>query len=131
MNEGKILLVEDEIDLSELYRYVLQKAGFTVLAANNGEDGLKLARDNPDARLMLLDIMLPKMHGIDVLKRLKEDSTTQKLPILLLSNLTEENILQQALELGAAGYIVKVRFTPQQVVEKVKEFITPKDQPPK
>ena len=63
------------------------------------------------------------MHGIDVLKNLKADSATQNMPVVVLTNLTEETVVQEALHLGAAGYLVKVRYTPQQVVEKVKEFI--------
>jgi DNA-binding response OmpR family regulator len=119
----KVLLVEDDLFIRELYVEVLQKEGFTVLTADDGEAGLALGKANPDAAIMLLDIMLPKMHGIDILKNLKSDAATKILPVLILTNLTEENVVQEALHLGAVGYLVKVRFTPPQVVEKVKEFI--------
>lgn len=121
---GKILLVEDDLFIRELYVEVLKREGFTVLTADDGEAGLKLGQTNPDALIMLLDIMLPKMHGIDILKNLKANPATQVLPVVILTNLTEETVVQEALHLGAAGYLVKVRFTPPQVVEKVKEFIT-------
>ena len=124
MVAGKILLVEDDLFLSDIYKEVLTKEGFQVLSADDGEAGLHLGQNNVDAQLMLLDIMLPKMHGIDILKRLKADPATSKLPVVILTNLTEETVVQEALSLGAVGYLVKVRFTPPQVVEKVKEFIT-------
>ncbi len=121
--KGKILLVEDDLFLREIYAEVLQREGFVVLAADDGEAGLKLGQQNTDAKIMLLDIMLPKMHGIDVLKKMKEDPTTKNMPVIILTNLTEETVVQEALHLGAAGYLVKVRFTPPQVVQKIKEFI--------
>ena len=123
MADQKILLVEDDLFLRDIYTRVLKVEGFNVLTASDGEEGLYLIKKNPDAKLLLLDIMLPKMHGIEVLKAIKADPTTQKLPVVMLTNLTEENVVQEALRLGAFSYLVKVRFTPQQVVEKVKEFL--------
>lgn len=119
----KILLVEDDLFLREIYVDILSREGFSVLTADDGEQGLQLGKDNPDAKLMLLDIMLPKVHGIDILKKLKSDSKTSSLPIVMLTNLTEEHVIQEALNAGAAGYLVKVKYTPPQVVDKVKEFI--------
>jgi len=123
MDKGKILLVEDDMFLRDIYAEVLEKEGFIVLAADDGETGIRLGLDNSDARIMLLDIMLPKIHGIDVLKKLKSEPVTKNLTIVMLTNLTEESVIQESLHSGAAGYLVKVKFTPTQVVEKVKEFI--------
>lgn len=123
MDKGKVLLVEDDLFLREIYVKVLQAEGYTVITADDGEAGLHIGQSNSDAKIMLLDVMLPKMHGIDVLKQLKANPATQKLPVVILTNLTEETVVQEALRLGAVGYLVKVRFTPLQVVEKVKEFI--------
>ena len=123
MEGKKILLVEDDLFLRDLYVEVLKGEGFTVFTADDGEEGLRLGQDHPDASIMLLDIMLPKMHGIDILKKLKEDPKTAILPIVMLTNLTEESVVQESLRLGAVGYLVKVRYTPTQVVEKVKDFI--------
>ena len=123
MDKGKIVLIEDDLFLRDLYIEVLKREGYVVITADDGEAGLHVVQSNPDAQLVLLDIMLPKMHGIDVLKNLKADSATQNMPVVVLTNLTEETVVQEALHLGAAGYLVKVRYTPQQVVEKVKEFI--------
>lgn len=123
MDGKKILLVEDDLFIRDIYADVLKAEGFTVLTADDGELGLRLGQDNPDASLMLLDIMLPKMHGIDILKQLKADERTKALPIVILTNLTEETVVHEALRLGAVGYLVKVKYTPPQVVEKVKDFI--------
>jgi DNA-binding response OmpR family regulator len=123
MDKGKILLVEDDLFLREIYVQVFQNQGYTVITADDGEAGLHIGQTNQDAKIMLLDIMLPKMHGVDVLKNLKSNPQTKNLPVVILTNLTEETVMQEALHLGAAGYLVKVRFTPQQVVEKVEEFI--------
>ena len=123
MEEKKILLVEDDLFLRDLYVEVLKGEGFTVLTADDGEEGLRLGQNHPDANIMLLDIMLPKMHGIDVLKKLKEDPKTSVLPVVMLTNLTEESVVQESLRLGAVGYLVKVKYTPPQVVDKVRDFI--------
>lgn len=127
-NVKKILLVEDDVFLRDIYVEVLTKEGFQVLTADDGEAGLHLGQNNPDARLLLLDIMLPKMHGIDILKQLKANPTTAKLPVVMLTNLTEESVVQEALSLGAVGFLVKVRYTPPEVVAKVKEFIAFQEQ---
>jgi DNA-binding response OmpR family regulator len=120
---AKVLLVEDDLFLRDLYVEVLKEQGFTVFTADDGEEGLRLGQDNPDASIMLLDIMLPKMHGVDVLKKLKEDTKTAAIPVVMLTNLTEQSVVQESLRLGAIGYLVKVKYTPPQVVDKVKEFL--------
>lgn len=124
----KILLVEDDMFLRDIYVEVLTKEGFEVLTAEDGEAGLSLGQNNSDAALMLLDIMLPKMHGIDVLKQLKANPISAKLPVVMLTNLTEESVVQESLGLGAVGFLVKVRYTPPEVVAKIKEFIAFQEQ---
>ena len=119
----KILLAEDDVFIGEIYATVLKKEGFDVRTAVDGEEALTLARNNMDASLMLLDIMMPKLNGVEVLKQLKADPQTKDLPIILLTNLSDDNIIQEALHLGAVAYLIKVRFTPQAVVEKIREFL--------
>jgi CheY-like chemotaxis protein len=119
----KILLAEDDVFIGEIYATVLKKEGFDVRTAVDGEEALALARNNTDASLMLLDIMMPKLNGVEVLKQLKADPQTKELPIILLTNLSDDNIIQEALHLGAVAYLIKVRFTPQAVVEKIREFL--------
>jgi DNA-binding response OmpR family regulator len=128
MDAGKILLVEDDLFLRDMYVQVLKSQGFTVLTADDGEAGLSLGQNNTDAKLMLLDIMLPKLHGIEVLKQLKANPATKNLPVAMLTNLTEENVMKEALSLGAVAYLIKVRFTPPEIINKVKELIAGKAQ---
>jgi len=123
MSGTKILLVEDDMLLRELYTTILERAGYTLLIGTDGEEAMGLVESTPDIKLILLDVMLPKVHGIEVLKRLKSNLSTEKIPVLLLTNLTEESIVQEALRLGAVGYLVKVRLTPKEVVQKVRELV--------
>lgn len=121
--EGKILLVEDDLFLRELYRETLINAGYTVVSAQDGEQGLKIIKSNTDAKLTLLDLMLPKINGIDVLREMKKDPNTKNLSVIVLTNLNEESTIQDALKLGANAYLVKVDYTPQEVVEMVRQYI--------
>jgi DNA-binding response OmpR family regulator len=123
MSTAKILLVEDDLFIRDIYSRVLQSEGFTVLTADDGVAGLQLGKDNPDAAVMLLDIMLPQMHGIEVLSQLHANPATKALPVIMLTNMTEESIIQEAMNLGAKDYLLKVRYTPPQIVEKVKAFL--------
>ena len=122
MNVTKVLLVEDDVLLRELYSTILGKAGYSLLVAEDGEAAMDVIENNAGIKLILLDIMLPKVNGIEVLKQLKSNLSTEKIPVLLLSNLTEESIVQEALKMGAVGYMVKVRLTPKEVIQKVQEF---------
>lgn len=117
----KVLLIEDNYLLRELYIRVIHKAGFEALAAIDGEEGLKLASEQNPA-LILLDIMIPKLNGIEVLKRLKENSTTASIPVYLLTNLGQEAIIKQALDIGAEKYLLKTNTPPHKLVELIKAF---------
>lgn len=118
---GKVLLVEDEMFVRELYERVLKQEGLDVRTAVDGLSGLEAAAEKPD--LILLDIMLPGINGIEVLQKLKQDPNTRNIPIVLLTNLGQESVIKQALDLGASGYLMKVRITPYQIVGYVKEFL--------
>ena len=115
-----ILLIEDDLFLAELYERVLSSAGYIVKIAKNGYEGIKLAESIPD--LILLDIMLPKMNGVEVLRKIKSDSTTREIPVILLSNLAQEDIIEEALNLGAKGYLLKVDTLPRELVGQVNTF---------
>lgn len=106
MSREKILVVEDEEDILELLRFNLAKEGFAVSSALTGEDGLKKARaEMPE--LLLLDLLLPGMDGLQVAKRLKEDPATRNIPIVMLTAKGEEADIVAGLELGADDYITK------------------------
>ena len=122
---AKVLVVDDEDSVREIYKREFTNNGLDVVTAADGEEGLlKAGEEIPD--LILLDIMLPKMSGIDVLKALKENPLTKSIPTLLLTNLGEESIIKEGFELGADGYLLKVSYTPAQVVEESRKFITGK-----
>jgi CheY-like chemotaxis protein len=120
----KLILIEDEVFINDLYRITLEKAGYTVIAALDGLQGLKAIQENTDAALVLLDIMLPKMHGIEVLQKAKTDEKTKHMTIILLSNLGEENIIQKAIKDGARDYLKKVILDPHQLVTCVNSYIS-------
>lgn len=117
-----ILLIEDEADIREVYAEVLRDAGFIVVGAADGEDGLnKSLHSKWD--LMLLDIMLPKMDGLEILKKVRNTPGLEKLPIILLTNLGRDTVIKEAFELGGSGYLIKSDLTPGKVVEEVQGFL--------
>ena len=121
----KILLVDDDPLLTEMYSQKLVKDGFEVHKAVDGEQGLELLKKEKP-HLVLLDIMMPKINGLDVLKKIKEDPDTQiqNTPVILLTNLARDmKDITFGLELGAVTYLVKSRVKPDQVVAKVKEIL--------
>lgn len=115
-----ILIIEDELYLRDMYSYVLKK-DYAIITAIDGEEALVKAKEKPD--LILLDIMMPKMNGLDVLKILKSQEETKSIPVVLITNLAEKTIIQQGFQLGAQGYILKVRFNPDEVATFIKKFI--------
>ncbi len=118
----KILFIEDEAALQKTLTDVLEQEGYKVLGALDGETGLNMAKtENPG--LILLDLVLPKMHGFEVLKLLKEDETTKNIPIIVLTNLESMGDVEKALELGATTYLVKASYTLEEVVQKIKKAL--------
>lgn len=102
----KILLIDDEMDLASIAKERLEAAGYIVLWASNGYEGIKTAvKENPD--LILLDILMPKMDGFETLQALKGDMQTWGIPVVMLSIKTESDALFKARELGAADYFIK------------------------
>ncbi len=118
----KILFIEDESALQKTFGDILKQEGYEMISALDGETGLKLARaEKPD--LILLDLILPKIYGIEVLRKLKEDEITKEIPIVILTNLEEMKDIDKALELGAKSYLIKAQYTLEEVVEKIKKAI--------
>ncbi len=115
----KILFVEDEQALQKTLGSSIQSEGFEIIPALNGEKGLKLAKkEKPD--LILLDLILPKMDGFEVLKRLKSDEETDQIPVIVLTNLEAMEDIQKALRLGATTYLVKANYELDEVIKKIK-----------
>ena len=121
MAHERILLIEDEPDIAEVLQYNLQKEGFQVELANRGDAGLEaVRRDSPD--LILLDLMLPGLDGLEMTRLLKRDPATAHLPIVMLTARSEEVDRIVGLELGADDYISKP-FSPREVVLRVKAVL--------
>ena len=117
-----VLLVEDEDFIRDMYKFKLAKSGLTVIEATDGKMALeKLSGDLPD--VVLLDLMMPNVSGIEVLKHLKKQNITPDLPVIVLTNVMDSQIVAEAKELGARDYFVKTDLTPSQVAEGLKRFI--------
>ena len=126
---NKVLIVDDDAFLLDMYALKFKEAGFAVDVAKNGEEALANAKDsNPDA--ILLDIVMPKMDGFDVLRSLKKENIAPNAKIFLLTNLGQKEDVDRGLKLGAHDYIIKAHFTPSEVVAKVKMFLGQGQQAP-
>ena len=122
-DSSKILLIEDDQFLRDMYNELLSDEGYAVTPCGDGEEGYtKASQGGYD--LVLLDIMLPKMDGLQVLKTLRDNNLLAKNgPVVMLSNLGQDNIVKQGFELGAAGYLIKSALTPDQVLHEVRIFL--------
>lgn len=118
-----ILIAEDEEDLREMYTQALSSQGFEVLQAINGEEAIEwLERRGNDIDMVLLDIVMPVLDGLETLKKIKANESLKKIPITVFTNLNNEEDKQQALGLGANDYFVKSQHTPAELVAKIKQF---------
>lgn len=121
MDKINILLVEDNAILAKMLNEELKEAGFEILHASDGEAGLRMAGEKKPS-LILLDVLLPQMNGLDVLEALKKSETTKEIPVILLTMLGSEKDKERGLSLGASDYIVKSKHALEEIVEKVKKF---------
>jgi len=121
-NNKKILIVEDDNVISSMYKTKFEDDGFMVVTADNGATALDLARQEKP-NLILLDIILPQLDGFSVLGELKKDSTTEKIPVIMLTNLGTDEDKVKGEKMGAADYLVKASLTPAQVSEKIKQYL--------
>lgn len=120
--KNKILLVEDDAFLISMYMTKFELEGFIVLTADDGEKGLAMAaKEKPD--IILLDIMLPKMNGFDVLKGLKQNKETTNIPVILLTNLSQQSEIERGLNMGAQDYLIKAHFMPSEVLDKIRRIL--------
>lgn len=115
-----ILVVDDDQYIRDLYVEILEEDGYTVETAEDGTDALEKIKKT-DYDLVLLDIMMPRMDGIEMLRNLKEAKKTAK--VVLLTNLAHDPVMNEGKELGALDYIIKADMTPDQLVEKLKTYL--------
>ena len=117
-----ILFIEDESALQKTFGEVLKQEGYQMISALDGESGLRLAKSQkPD--LILLDLILPRVNGFEVLKRLKGDKETKDIPVIVLTNLDGVEDVDKVIELGATTYLVKAEYSLEEVVEKIKKAL--------
>lgn len=128
MDKTKIVLVEDDEILAKVLREELLEAGFKVMRAADGEAGLAAVRKEMP-NLVLLDLVLPKKHGFEVLAELKQAPATRDIPVIILTMLGADEDLKKGLELGANDYIVKSQHAVGEIVEKVKYFFAQESHP--
>jgi CheY-like chemotaxis protein len=118
----KILIVEDDPLISRMYQKIFSFENYTVEVAENGEEALVKIR-SAKPTIVLLDVMMPKMNGLQVLEKLKSDPDTKAIPVIMLTNLAGQQDAEKALSLGAIKYIVKSQYEPKQIVDMVKEIL--------
>lgn len=118
----KVLLVEDEDSIRDLYNRQLSKSGFLVTAVNNGEAAVQ-ALTTQVFDIMLLDIMLPGINGLQVLREFKAKNPNSQMKVVLLTNLGQEAVIKEGFELGAHAYLIKSSYTPDQIVTEVTNIL--------
>lgn len=118
----KILFVEDETSLQVAIGESLKKVGYSINVAGDGEQALDFIKNN-DYDLIILDIILPKIDGFEVLKEIKQMPNKKEIPVLILTNLETSKDVQKALELGATNYLVKANYSLEQMLEKIREML--------
>lgn len=118
-----VLIVEDDVFLSDLYKTKLELAGYKIFAAYDGEKGLEMAKKNKPS-IILLDLVIPKLTGFQVLEGIKADASIKDVPVIILTNLSQKDDVDKGLAMGANDYLIKAHFMPSEVVEKIKKLIS-------
>ena len=122
----KILVIEDESFLASLMLEILKRENFDVDLASDAEGGLeKLKKESFD--IILLDLILPGMHGFQLLEKLKKEEKTKRIPVIIISNLGSQEEIQKGLQLGADAYLIKAHILPADLVNKIKEILQQKN----
>ncbi len=118
-----ILLIEDDSFLAQMYQTKLTLENYQVLVAGDGEKGLEMIRKHkPD--LILLDIILPKLNGFDLMKQIRRNKILAPIPVILLTNLSQKEDVEKGLALGARDYLIKAHYMPSEVVAKIKKILS-------
>lgn len=121
---SKILIIEDDPFLLKLYDEILKSAGYEVDIAEDGDTGKKKIKSSrPD--LVLLDIMLPKINGLDLLEEVRSKADTKDIKVIIVTNLASEEDHARAEKLGVSKYMIKTEYDPNQIVDAIKEIVSP------
>jgi DNA-binding response OmpR family regulator len=120
----RIMIIEDDFFVMDIYNLKLIQSGFDVICASDGKEGIqKLQAEKNIPDLILLDIIMPYLNGIEVLKQIKTDDRLKNIPVLLLTNLSQKKEVSEGMQLGAVDYLIKSHFTPSEVLEKIRAII--------
>ena len=125
----KILLIDDDPSIGELFSYALKKNGIDTIMAMDGQNGLNKAKTEI-VDLILLDEVLPDIPGNEILKTLKLDNKTQHIPVIILSNFSQEELVKEAINNGALDYIFKYQIEPEDLVNRVKVVLASRKETP-
>ena len=118
----KILLVEDDPLLVKMYQTKLKIEGFEVVIAGDGLEGWELVqKEDPD--FMVLDMMMPKLSGLELLQKIRDDENLKLIPTIMLSNMNRAEEMEKAQKLGVKEFILKANFTPGQIIEKIRQYM--------
>jgi len=118
------MIVEDDSFVSDIYQTKLAENGFGVITAENGAEAIKkLGESGEKPDMILLDIVMPYMDGMAVLKKIKENGEWKNIPVVLLTNISDKEEIQKGLNLGAKDYLIKSHFTPSEVMEKINKYL--------
>ena len=121
-NKKIILIVEDDVFIRDIYQVKFSQEGFEVLSAEDGIKALDILKEKvPD--IILLDILMPYMNGLEVLKKIKSNEALKNIPVIMLSNISEKDKVDEITEYGVTDYLIKSHFTPSEVVQKVNVLL--------
>lgn len=124
MEKKTIMIVEDDSFVMDIYQTKLAMEGFETIAANNGREALeKLERGEYNPDLILLDIVMPYVDGMEVLKKIKANKKLSKIPVILLTNLSQKEEIGEGFTLGIKDYLIKSHFTPSEVLKKIRIYL--------
>src|SRR6266567_9543916 len=119
----KVLIIDDDQSMQSLYQRSFSLGGFEVAVAQGGNEGFEMAQTGkPD--IILLDMMMPGVNGLEVLEKLKADAATKTIPVIVMSNYSEQNITNRATELGADQYFIKSDIDPTALVDIVRDMLS-------
>lgn len=121
--KSSILLVEDDSFISGMYQTKLSSLGYAIELKEDGAAAWERLQQDPLPDLVLLDVVLPKKDGFEILEGLRKENRTKDLPVILLTNLGQKPDIERGIKLGADDYIIKAHFTPSEVVEKIKKVL--------
>ncbi len=122
-NKKTILIVEDDFFVSRAYAIKLEKENLNVQSVTDGEAAIEYLKKNENPNLVLLDLMIPKKSGFEVLKEIKTSDKWKNIPVIILSNLGQESDIKKGKELGAVEYIIKADVDIENIIEKAKKYL--------